>query len=255
MTAVNLILDYFAKLPPEQAFFWLLVQNILQFALCVGGGLFLLKLFSERLIYELPDPLKSSEIWLSISCVILNSVVAFCGWYLWKLDIIQISRGVGWFTIIDVLVLLLMMDFLMYATHRIVHLPGIYEWVHHTHHQYENTRPLTLFVLSPLEVFGFGALWLLVLSLYKASWLGIIVYLLINAAFGALGHIGVEPFPANWLKIPVLKKLTTSTFHAQHHKEIESNFGFYTDIWDNLFGSINVKYRTTFEEAASKSNA
>lgn len=252
MSTVNLILDYFAKLPPELAFFWLLMQNILQFVLCVGGGILLLKLFSARRIYQAPAPLSSGEIWLSIVCVVLNSVVAFAGWYLWKLEIIQISREVGWYSIVDVLALLLMMDFLMYATHRVVHLPGIYSWVHRTHHLFEDTRPLSLFVLSPLEVFGFGALWLIVLSLYKASWLGIVVYLLLNAAFGALGHIGVEPFPSNWLKIPIISKLTTSTFHAQHHKEIDSNFGFYTDIWDNLFGSINDKYRTTFEKAASK---
>lgn len=239
-------------MPLEQAFFWLLVQNIVQFTLCLLGGAILVKLFTGRRIYQEPAPISRNELLFSISCVVLNSVVALAGWYLWKNGIIVISREVGIQCLYDTLALLIMMDFAMYVTHRIVHIPGIYEWVHQTHHRYEDTRALSLFVLSPLEVFGFGGLWLLVLCLYKASWLGIVIYLLLNAAFGAIGHIGVEPFPESWLKIPILNRFTTSTFHAQHHKERDTNFGFYTDIWDRLFKSLNQTYATVFQKSASQ---
>ena len=237
---------------PVEAFAWLLVQNVLQFALCVGGGLVLIGLFRDRRIYGAPEPISNQETRLATACVLLNSVVALAGWWLWRIGIIHIRRDVDWSCLLDMAILLLLMDFFMYATHRIVHLPGVYERVHRTHHLYELTRPLSLFVLGPLEVLGFGALWLGVLSLYSSSWLGIVLYLLLNAAFGALGHIGVEPFPAMWVKLPGIKNLTTSTFHAQHHMDIHSNFGFYTDIWDRLFRSLNRSYHEVFVKATRK---
>lgn len=244
------LLDYFASISAFEAFFWLLVQNILQFALCVGGGCLVVRLCTEKIIYARPDPLSAYEIRLAVLCVIFNSLVALAGWYLWKHGIIVIRRETGFTTLVDVFVLTMMMDFLMYVTHRIVHIPGIFEYVHQTHHRYQAVRPLSLFVMSPLEVLGFGSLWLLVLSVYQASWAGIVFYLLLNAAFGALGHVGVEPFPRRWMKIPILRDITTSTFHAQHHRDPNSNFGFYTDIWDRLLGSLNQSYESLFSEAA-----
>lgn len=252
MDFINSILDYFVTVPVHMAFFWLLIQNILQLVLCLLGGWLLTKAFYFRRIYDLPEPLSKQEVALATLCVFCNSLVALAGWCLWRQGIITINRAVDFNVIFDIFALVLMMDFFMYVTHRIVHIPGIYEWVHKTHHKYEITRTLSLFVLNPLEVAGFGFLWLLVLSIYSSSWLGIVIYLLLNAAFGAIGHIGVEPFPKNWLKVPVLNRFTTSTFHAQHHKEVESNFGFYTDIWDRLFGSLNKNYQIVYERAVAK---
>ena len=59
-------------------------------------------------------------------------------------------------------------------------------------------------------------------------------------------RIAVEPLPDSWLKIPILGLLTTSTFHAQHHQDIDHNFGFYTLIWDRLFGTISPEYYSHF---------
>ena len=255
MDLANHILDLFKTMTPVEAFGWLLVQNILQFLMCVGGGLLLIKFFNDRRIYSSPDALSKKEINWAICCVFLNTVVAVTGWFLWKEGIIVIKSEIGPSSIVDFLALLLMMDFLMYVCHRIVHIPGVYEWVHMTHHQYQITRPLSLFVLNPLEVFGFGFLWLFVLSIYQSSWIAIVFYLLLNASFGALGHIGVEPFPQNWIKLPLVGRLTTSTFHAQHHNQVESNFGFYTDVWDRIFGSMNKSYESVFIRAASGKTA
>ncbi len=253
MCIVNHILEFFLNLTPLQAFGWLLVQNLLQLALCVGGGWLVVRMFLRNRIFEAPDKLTNREVWLSICCVFFNTLVALAGWAMWKAGIIKIHMSTDFVhALIDVIALVILMDFLMYASHRIVHLPGIYERVHLTHHQFAMTRPLSLFVLNPLEVLGFGFLWLLVLCIYNASWIAIVVYLLLNAAFGALGHVGVEPFPSFWLKIPFLGHLTTSTFHAQHHKDSGTNFGFYTDLWDRLFTSLNQSYETVFRNAATK---
>ena len=63
---------------------------------------------------------------------------------------IVIGRDIGWYAWLDVLILLLIMEFAMYVLHRVVHLPWFYP-IHHLHHRYERPRPLDLFVLHPLE--------------------------------------------------------------------------------------------------------
>lgn len=236
--AANRILDYFWTADITGAAAWLFVQNVVQFALCVVLGVVLVRVFADRRVISEPDPIEKREILLAASCVVLNSVVAVTGWWLWRMGVIRINKDFGWWTAVDVVLLLVAMDFLMYVTHRICHHPKLFPWAHQTHHIYDKPRPLSLFVLNPVEVFGFGALWLFVLAVHGWSWMAIILYLLLNATFGTLGHLGVEPFPDGWSTIPVLGRLTTSTFHGEHHQVRDYNFGFYTDIWDRLFGTL-----------------
>ncbi|MBY0551639.1 MAG: sterol desaturase family protein [Candidatus Obscuribacterales bacterium] len=250
MEAVNVLLEFFSGLSLMEAAFWLFVQNVIQFAMCVIGGHYLISAFKERRITAPPARISAGQSALVGMCVALNTVVAVAGWWLWKEGVIHIRTELNWHALVDMTVLLLLMDFLMYVTHRIAHLPLIYPILHRTHHLEELTRPVSLFMLNPLEVFGYGALWLGVLYVYPSSWIGIVLYLLLNATFGALGHLGIEPFPKHWLSIPILGHLTTSTFHAQHHLDGEKNFGFYTDVWDRLFKTLSETYAQLFETSA-----
>jgi sterol desaturase/sphingolipid hydroxylase (fatty acid hydroxylase superfamily) len=147
------------------------------------------------------------------------------------------------------------MDLAMYVFHRVAHHPLLYPIIHSTHHRFENPRPLTLFVLNPFETLGFGILWLILLVIYPASWLGIIIYLTLNIVFGLVGHLGVEPMPGQWVRLPLVKTISTSTFHAEHHLDKDHNYGFYTLIWDRLFGTLSPDYMNDFETAAAGSES
>jgi sterol desaturase/sphingolipid hydroxylase (fatty acid hydroxylase superfamily) len=116
---------------------------------------------------------------------------------------------------------------------------------------YERPRPLSLFVLHPVEVIGFGGLWLIVLLAYTSSIEAILVYLSLNLVFGLVGHLGVEPAPGGWIRAPGLRFVSTSTFHAEHHVDRGHNYGFYLLVWDRLFGTLSPDYRNDFEQAAA----
>jgi Delta7-sterol 5-desaturase len=120
--------------------------------------------------------------------------------------------------------------------------------MHRLHHDYDRPRPLTLFILNPVENLSFGMLWLAVISVYQPSWLGMSIYLTLNVLFGTIGHLGVEPFPAWWGRTPVLRWLAGGTFHARHHQDMATNFGFYTLVWDRLFGTLRADYWQTMGE-------
>lgn len=248
----DLINRLFYTPPLLTAFAWATLGNIAMFVLALVAGEALVRANRNKLIAQPAPPISRAEIVLAIVCVILNSVVAYVGIVLWRAGIIQLrpSESVTLpIILLDVIVLFMAMDFAMYVFHRAAHHPRLFPIIHLTHHQYENPRPLTLFVLNPFEVLGFGALWIVVVTLYHASAEGILIYLAFNLIFGMVGHLGVEPAPGQWIKLPLLRYVSTSTFHAEHHMDKEHNFGFYTLIWDRLFGTLSPDYTRDFERA------
>lgn len=232
--------------------FWVIVENVLIFIVTLVIGHIAVKVFKSHAITEPPPPITRIEVVLAASCVLLNSLITWIGAILWRAGIIQLRPAGSLLNVLlDFVVLFFAMDFAMYVFHRVAHLPILYPLIHDTHHRFENPRPLTLFVLNPFETLGFGALWLVVIAIYPASFIGMIMYLTSNVAFGLMGHLGVEPFPRRWLELPLIRYISTSTFHAEHHQDRHHNYGFYTVIWDRLFGTLSPDYTDEFETAAS----
>lgn len=225
---------------------FLLVENLLIFALALWVGRLMRRKFAARPVAREPRATDALEISLVVLTLVLNTAVTVAGLWLWRKGIVRFREDAGWLALLDIFILILVMDFAMYFLHRIAHVKWIFPILHSTHHRYENPRPLTLFALNPAETVSFGLLWLLVISLYDASWLGMSIYLALNVAFGTIGHLGVEPFPDSVKRAPVLKYLSTSTFHAQHHQNLNHNYGFYTLIWDKVFGTLAPRYEEDF---------
>jgi len=223
-----------------------LIENalIVVFALIVGN--YLRKKFIDKPVTLNPLRVSKIEIVLTFSTFILNSFVTLLGWFLWRNGIITIHNTLNFRIIVDIVVLFFTMDFLMYGLHRLAHHELLFPLLHQTHHRFIRLRPMTLFVLNPLENLAFGALWLLIITLYSASAVAIAVYLTINVIFGVIGHLGVEPLPKKISENMLLGNLTTSTFHAQHHQFAEYNFGFYTTISDRIFGTLSPFYHSHF---------
>ena len=53
-------------------------------------------------------------------------------------------------------------------------------------------------------------------------------------------------------RFPIFKYLGTSTFHAEHHEHLNYNYGFYTLIWDKLFGTLDPEYVDRFSQASEQ---
>lgn len=227
-----------AALTPVAAVGWFVALNAVILMLSLLAGEALRRLFAHRPVSLQQQPLTARELALTAVTVLLNGVVTLCGWQLWQQGVIRISAAPLWRSALDCLILLVIMDAAMYLLHRAAHHPLIYPLLHAPHHRYRQVRPLTLFVLHPAEVLGFGGLWLAVLVAYPASWLGLSAYLALNVVFGTVGHCGVEPLPPAWARVPVLGLVTGGAFHAAHHRDETGNFGFYSEAWDRLFGSL-----------------
>ena len=222
-----------------EASIFFLLANLGIFAASVVLCWFLGIAFRHRRIFDRWEPLRRIELAAAFSAIVLNAAVSVAGWKLWTMGHITLHASSIGRAILDCGVMTLFMDLGMYFFHRVVHQPRLYRLFHRFHHRHESTNPISLFVLHPLEVIGFGSLMIVFLAAYPMSGPGLMAYLALNVLFGTLGHSGVEPFPERLRSIPVLELIGTSTFHAEHHEHPRYNFGFYTLVWDKLFGTLD----------------
>lgn len=141
----------------------------------------------------------------------------------------------------------LFFDTWFYWFHRLMHKEPFYTWIHKIHHKSTAPNLLTTVSESPIESFINGLsmpVFLMVFTVHDAT-----VALIAPTAIlmGLYVHSGHEFLPRWWNKTWATKWFITATFHDQHHKYFNYNFGGYTPIWDYLCGTVRKKYEADFE--------
>jgi sterol desaturase/sphingolipid hydroxylase (fatty acid hydroxylase superfamily) len=238
--------NWLATAPLVDLMLAFLAENLLIFAGVISAGRALTALFSQRRVAFAPGPVTFFDGAVALVNVGLNTLTTVAGLLLWRAGAIAFRTDIGVRALLDALVLFVVMDFAMYWLHRLAHTRALYPLLHRYHHRFDRPRPLTLFALNPAENLAFGLLWLAVLCVYESSWAGMMLYLVLNVAFGTVGHLGVEPLPTRWVGTPLMRQVAGASFHAQHHQDKEHNFGFYTLMWDRLFGTVRPDYAESF---------
>lgn len=234
--SIEALLDRLLQLPEYALWTIFVAENILITLLVLLIGHVLQQKFSSSPVA--PYRYTSREWFICAVTNLLNILVTYGGFMLWKQGYLVMDMSASWFIIVDFLFLFLAMDFLMYIFHYIIHKTFLYKAMHGLHHEAINPKPIDLFVLHPVETVCFGSLWLMLLLVYAFNVYAIILYLTVNVIFGMSGHLGIEPLPEKMRGHALLKHLGTSTFHHQHHRDVHYNFGFYTTLWDRLFGTL-----------------
>ncbi len=143
--------------------------------------------------------------------------------------------------------MLLIHDAYFYATHRLMHHPRLFRYVHRIHHLSTNPSPWTAYAFHPFEaVIEAGIIGLIAFTLpvYPPA-LGL--FLLFQFFFNVYGHLGFELLPSRFNKTYIGKWISTSTAHNQHHQHFHGNYGLYTLIWDRIFGTLRKDYDEKYE--------
>jgi sterol desaturase/sphingolipid hydroxylase (fatty acid hydroxylase superfamily) len=148
--------------------------------------------------------------------------------------------------------MLLIHDAYFYVTHRLMHHPKLFRYVHRVHHLSTNPSPWTAYAFHPLEAVieaGIIPVIAFTLPVYPPA-LG--MFLLFQFFFNVYGHLGFELFPAKFHKTWIGRWVSTGTAHNQHHQHFHGNYGLYTLIWDRLFGTLRKDYDQKYEQVTGK---
>ena len=146
-------------------------------------------------------------------------------------------------------------DAYFYWMHRALHHRRLFRATHLHHHRSRTPTPWAAYSFSVWEGMteaAFMPIFLLCASLLGLEYAGFAIFLFLAHMIlrNAMGHAGVELFPAGWVHRPWLDWMSTTTHHDLHHSEGRHNFGLYFTWWDRWMGTEHPDYKTRFDAVA-----
>lgn len=165
----------------------------------------------------------------------------------------QDAESFGWpYLVFSTMVLVVLHDAWFYWTHRMLHYPPLFRRFHRLHHRSFHPTPFTSYSFDVGEAVINAAYLPLVLVFLPAHPIALFVFVTHMMLRNAIGHCGIEVFPANRHGRPVFGWLTTVTHHDLHHANARYNHGLYFVWWDRLMRTEHPAYAKTFANVAPR---
>ena len=194
-----------------------------------------------------------------INVTISGTLIGFTtGWLQDRGLIIIDDAPVSWWIVaLEFAIYFVLFDTWFYWLHRWMHKEPVYSYVHKLHHLSTSPNLLTTISVNPLESLingGFVPLFTMTATLMVMPISQEAMFFIgpTNVIMGLYVHSGYELFPRWWNKSWATKWFITATFHDQHHKYFNYNFGGYTTVWDRLCGTKRKKFEADFEKIAER---
>jgi sterol desaturase/sphingolipid hydroxylase (fatty acid hydroxylase superfamily) len=164
-------------------------------------------------------------------------------------DIHQYSMTYYYFTFIWMFFL---HDAYFYWSHRLMHHPKVFKYVHLIHHKSTNPSPWTAYAFHPFEAVMEALIVTVIAFSIPTHRSAITIYMLFQIGYNVYGHLGFEIFPRKFNRHWLGKWFNTSVSHNMHHKFFVKNYGLWTTIWDRMMGTMHAKYDETYERVTSQ---
>ncbi|OMJ92001.1 hypothetical protein SteCoe_5318 [Stentor coeruleus] len=141
-----------------------------------------------------------------------------------------------WINFGQILFFIMIDDIFVYWSHRLLHTPYFYKWIHKQHHEFnmnismvsEYAHPIE-YVIGNIVPIGAGPV------LYGQNRVHIItwyLWLMFRSLHTSEGHSGYHVL---WSPFRFLPFGASSAFHEEHHLKNVGNFGSIFMIWDTIF--------------------
>jgi sterol desaturase/sphingolipid hydroxylase (fatty acid hydroxylase superfamily) len=207
--------------------FWaiLIIANIAMYGLTI-----LISYSWSKIKQHKTLELTKKDVHNSILVLIINILVAIPGYLLFRNDMITFTTEAHF--IRDFILLFIVFDLAMYVLHLASHHVWPFKKFHVKHHTHQYFNAISLYVMEPVESVLFGLLLTVCAYLFTLNLYSFLAFLLVNWLLGVVGHLNTRS-----TKQPQF--FGNHVFHKTHHQHPNNNYGFYTVIWDKLFGTIN----------------
>jgi Delta7-sterol 5-desaturase len=231
----------------------ILSADLLRYTLAAGAVwvvvdvLFARRLLSRRILDGQRRPNQiGREITYSLSTVVIFAANGLMIWLLHRAGHLKLYDNMGtlgwvwWaFSLVSIAVV---HDAYFYWTHRLMHRPSLFRWVHARHHASVHPTPWATYAFHPLDAAiqaSFLPLYLLVVPTH-ASVVGL--FLLHMIVRNAVGHCAHELLPWQATRAGWLRWITPVSHHHFHHARNRGNFGLYFTWWDRWCGTEDGDY-------------
>ena len=169
-------------------------------------------------------------------------------------DFIQFNPepAAWWVIALEYALYFFLFDTWFYWWHRAMHKEPMYRLVHKVHHWSTSPNLASTTQVTPLESLINGGFVPLFTALFTVHAETAALILPTTIVMGLYVHSGYEFFPRWWNRSWATKWFITATFHDQHHRYFNCNYGGYTTIWDRICGTVRPKFEHDFENPKAR---
>ncbi|TAF47665.1 MAG: hypothetical protein EAZ51_03350 [Sphingobacteriales bacterium] len=166
---------------------------------------------------------------------------------------IETGKYGWWYEVLIVIFMLLLSDTWFYWSHRTMHHPSIYKYVHALHHKSLDVNPYTSTSFHVLESLWL-TIWILPLTIFIPVSITALGVMQVLGTFNNLkSHLGYELFP-NFFSVAPFNLLVTATNHSLHHTQYNGNYGLFFRFWDIFCATELNSTDSTFKEIHQRTN-
>ncbi len=251
MTSFDSFLQVFVAVWPV-----ILTIDLSRYLVAAGVLTFILAVFQRTLAHRRIQPQRATaadlrrEITFSLLTVLIFSLVGFGVFAGSHHGVFHVYRGdlpTPGRLLLEISVIVVLHDAYFYWTHRAMHHRWLFRRFHRLHHLSRTPTPWAAYAFAPLEAIveaGILPLAALLLPMHELTVLTFVTHMIVR---NVIGHAGIELFPRWWLRVPLLRALTTTTHHDLHHAHGRYNYGLYFTWWDRWLGTTHPQYQQRFE--------
>lgn len=196
------------------------------------------------------DPNFSKQIWRGIKLVCFNNFVISPLGFIFAIKVGLLDVRITaeelpsfWIYIAQVFYHMFWEDAMFYQTHKLLHHPKLYPYIHKIHHEFYDTICISSEFAHPVEFLlgnvlpvGLGS----ILLFGKGHLLSLLVFIAFRLFETVESHCGYD-FP--WAVTRAFPFSVTSTYHNYHHLKNIGNFGSFLIMWDSIFGTNTAYYK------------
>ena len=154
----------------------------------------------------------------------------------------------GWsYFVFSIFIMILLHDAWFYFTHRLMHHPKLFKYVHKVHHKSIDPSPFAAFAFHPLEAIVETAIYVVFAFLFPVNTWALYVWQIIQMTLNVIGHLGYEIYSKGFNTHWLFKWKTPSTHHNMHRSHFSGNYGLYITRWDKFFKTEVKDYHQKFE--------
>ncbi len=156
----------------------------------------------------------------------------------------------GWGYLIATLALMIVaQDAYFYWLHRALHHRLLFRRCHATHHKSHTPTAWAAYAFDWFEAAANACFVLLVVAAVPVHELTLFLFMAHQVVRNAIGHAGVELYPATMARSRLFGWINTTTHHDLHHQHGRYNYGLYFTWWDRLMGTEHPHYLEHFDAA------
>jgi sterol desaturase/sphingolipid hydroxylase (fatty acid hydroxylase superfamily) len=159
-----------------------------------------------------------------------------------------------WEEVLTFPLVMIVHDAYFYWTHRWMHQPAVFRFVHWEHHRSAAPTVFTAYSFSIPEAIVQGLFSVFYVAIFPATFLTLIVFQFLEILYNLTIHSGVDPWPRVLVTHRWFGWLAGSAYHDLHHRTARGNYGLYTRFWDRLCRTEHPDFVKIYEYIHSPQN-